>query len=56
MRDPYERVVQELENDLADGLMTGEEFNAAMRDLRAEAREAARDAADEAYDRAMDGW
>ena len=36
MNDWYERPKQALVDDLADGLMTGDDFNTAMRDLLTE--------------------
>ena len=46
-RERYERTEQALIDDFAEGLMTGDEFNAALRDLRTEAQQEAEDEAAE---------
>ena len=48
-----DRAEQELADAYNNGELSDSEYQAAMRDLRAEVREAAQEAADEAYDNVM---
>lgn len=52
----FDREHDQLERDLAEGLITQKEFNAGLREMREEQREYAREQADRAYDDAMDLW
>lgn len=52
----YERAVEEIERDLAEGLIDNAEYQRQMRDLNAELRAEAQECADRAYDDAMGGW
>lgn len=52
----FDREEDQLVSDLNDGLITRNEFNAAMRNLREELRQAAQEEADAAYDAYMGGW
>ena len=51
-----EREEDQLERDLADGMITAQEFNKQMRDLQREYRYAAEEAAQIAYDNEMENW
>lgn len=51
----FDREEEILERDLAEGRITQQEFNAAMRDMRREMEDCAREAAQDEYDREM-GW
>lgn len=52
----YDREIQQLEDDLRDGLITQAEFNKAIREVQMYAREAAEEAAENAYNHAMWNW
>lgn len=45
----YEKAMLELENDLAEGVITDSEFRKRMRDLNDELRGCAEEAADQAF-------
>jgi len=49
----YEREEEVLERQMAEGLITQQEFNEAMRDMRSEMEDCAREAAQDAYEREM---
>jgi hypothetical protein len=51
----YDNAVEQLETDLADGLISHEEFRAAMRDLNDELRGEAEENSAQAYRDTM-GW
>jgi hypothetical protein len=52
----YDREVEQLERDLADGAITMEEFRRQMRDLNDDLREAAREEADNYYRDMTGDW
>ena len=56
MTTQWEREEDQLERDLADGLIDMKEFNAQMRELRRDYRDAAEESARDAYDREMSNW
>jgi hypothetical protein len=56
MNRAYEREVEMLEADLADGSITMTEFNKAMRDLNMELRESAREVAENTYNDFIDSY
>ena len=56
MRTWYERAEDEIDQQLADGLIDQKEYQRQMRDLRLEMEAEAEEAAREAYNEAMGGW
>ncbi len=56
MRTWYERAEDEIDQQLADGLIDQKEHQRQMRDLRLEMQGEAEEAAREAYNEAMGGW
>lgn len=52
----YERAEEELENDLAEGLIDQQEYNRQVRDLRNELSAEAEDAAASTYADVMGGY
>lgn len=56
MRTWYERAEDEIDQELADGLIDSKEYQRQMRDLRLEMESEAEEAAREAYDEAMGRW
>lgn len=52
----YERAEDQIDRDLADGLIDGREYQAQMRDLRLEMEGEAEEASRQAYDNAMGNW
>jgi hypothetical protein len=52
----FDRAVEELEQELQDGLISQAEFNAQMRDLNAEFRDAAYEAGEAAREDYLNGW
>jgi hypothetical protein len=56
----YEREEEQLERDLADGRISGAEYNKQLREMqqsyREEMRGMAEDAAEQAYNDVMGGW
>ena len=58
MSDPrwYDRAVEEIEQQHADGLLTNEQYHSEMRELNAELRQAADDEAERARDNYLGSW
>ncbi len=56
MNSQYDREVEQLERDYADGLITLAEFNEAMRELERDYRSAAEESAQRAYDDEFNRW
>ena len=56
MHKQFEREEQQLEDNLAAGLISHAEFSREMRALQRDYAEAAREAASDAYDREMGNW
>lgn len=56
MRTWYEKAEDEIDQQLADGLIDSKEYQRQMRDLRAEMRGEAEEAARDAYNDAMGDW
>lgn len=56
MKTWYEKAEDEIDQQLADGLIDGREYQRQMRDLRAEMQGEAEEAAQAAYNDAMGGW
>lgn len=56
VQNQFDRDEIQLDEELASGLISQEQFNRAMRQLRREYREAAEDAAEEAYRNEYSGW
>jgi hypothetical protein len=54
--DPFDRAAEQIERDYDQGVITSDEYQEVIRDLRADAREYAQECADKAYDDAMGGW
>lgn len=52
----YERAVEQVEQDLADGVISNAEYHKSMRDINDESRQEAEDAAAAAYDDVIGGW
>lgn len=56
MSDWIARAERQIENDLANGDITEQEYNDQMRDLQAEIQGAAEEAAEQAYNDVCGGW
>lgn len=56
MRTWYEKAEDQIDQELAEGLIDNKEYQRQMRDLRMEMEGEAEERAAEAYDRAMGGW
>jgi hypothetical protein len=56
MNRQFEREEEQLEQDLADGLITQKEYNAALRDMRDHLIEEANQAADDAFHQYLGRW
>lgn len=56
MMDAFEREEQMLEEQLANGEISNEEFNDEMRELQRDYRGAAQEAAESAYNDVMGRW
>ena len=56
MSNWFDKEEQQLEDDLAAGLISLEEFNLAMRELQREYTAAAQESAQRAYDLEMERW
>ncbi|WP_161133359.1 hypothetical protein [Schauerella aestuarii] len=56
MKTWYEKAEDQIDQELADGLIDQKEYQRQMRDLRDEMRGEAEEAAERAYNDAMGGW
>lgn len=54
--DQWAREEDDIAERLASGLITRQQYETEMRELRAAYRESAEDAARDAYDREMENW
>ena len=54
--DMYDREMEDLETDLANGVISQEEFNKSVRRLQREYREEAMQSAEDAYKSELDKW
>lgn len=52
----YDKAVEQLEDDLDNGLISNDEFRSQMRDLNDELRGSAEEAAEQAYNDTMGCW
>lgn len=52
----WEREEDQLDRDLAEGLVTPEEHRKQLRELQQDYRDSARGAAEDAYERELDRW
>lgn len=52
----WDREEQQLENELAAGLITRDEYNRQIRELRRDYRAAAEESAHDAYERELERW
>jgi len=56
MRTWYEKAEDEIDQELADGIIDAKEYQRQMRQLRLEMQAEAEEAAERAYNDAMGGW
>jgi hypothetical protein len=54
--DAFEREIEAMDNDLASGAITMQEYTRNIRELERDYRDCAQDSAQEAYEREMDRW
>lgn len=52
----FEREEQSIEDDLANGIISQQEYNNQMRELQRDYRAEAEDSAQQAYDNEMQNW